>query len=76
MSQVSPLPDAQDTQQNRMKGLSILEVVLVFTLLSVFGRLRYAWLDWLGASFEVQRYVAGILMIVFPVAIIWLTRRS
>jgi membrane protease YdiL (CAAX protease family) len=59
-----------------MKGKSIVEVSVVFVLLSAFARWRYAQLDRLGVGFEAQRYIAGILMIAIPVAIIWLTRRD
>ena len=51
--------DAQAARAPGLKGRSIIEVVLVFVLLRIFAMFRYAWLDRLGASFEVQRYVSG-----------------
>lgn len=59
-----------------MKGKSIVEVVLVYAVLMILARWRFTLLAGLGASDLAQSYIAGILMFIIPLGIIWLTRRK
>jgi membrane protease YdiL (CAAX protease family) len=57
------------------RGRSIVEVILVFLFFAAFARVRFALTA--GALSPVaQSYISGAMLILIPVAILWLTRRD
>ena len=59
-----------------MKGKSIVEVVGVFVLISVFGWFTGAAYQQWGLSFEARRWLGGVIFIATTLIVMALTRRS
>ncbi len=57
------------------RGQSIVEVVLVFVFFSVLARIRYTLT---AGQFNplIQSYIAGAMLFLIPIGIIWITRRD
>lgn len=59
-----------------MKGKSIIEVVVVFTLMKFFSIWFDAWLKGIGVHYGWRDLCFGLQAIVIPLAIIWLSKRD
>ena len=59
-----------------MKGKSIIEVVIVFLIMKLFSIWFDTWLSGMGVHYWWRNIAFGLQAIVFPLAIIWLSKRS